>query len=292
MAGSVMPVGRGWVQGELGALIPRPWGAWPPRTRRAAAWPSRSCNRSWEGSWVGAERGAGAAADAWVLWESWLQLPVSICTPGTAHPAPCLSFPTRIHAPTAYRCQIPGAFPALAPSSRLWLFGCYRGLSKGKGDLGFGVTRSDRGINQCAPWHKLPMAPCFCCCWGVAWGSTVPAWPYWGARESLHCGSPWVLPGCPAGAASASWSGGCGGIAVLVGALYPRVGVILRVRGRWVLRIHAPAHLGGCTCVHPRVRPSARPPMPVHVLYLRLHLHPCRCVRTPGPMLVWVGAPT
>lgn len=37
------------------------------------------------GSWVGAQPGAGAPQD---LWNSWLQLPVPISTPGAAHPAP------------------------------------------------------------------------------------------------------------------------------------------------------------------------------------------------------------
>lgn len=190
--------------------------------------------------------------------------------------------------PAAYRCRALGAFPALAPSSRLQLFGGRHGLSKGKDELWFGVTRSDRGKTQRAPWHELSMASCLCRCQGVGWGSTVPAWPYWGARGSLHCGSPWVLPGCPAGAASAAWPGGCGGMAVLVGALYPRVGVILRVHGRRVLHIHVPPHLCVCTCAHPRVHPSVCPCVFCTCVCTCTHVGVCV---HPVPVFVSVGAP-
>lgn len=79
-AGSVVPVRRGWV--------PRPGCSNP-----LPGEPEPRCNRRW-GSWVGDEPGAGALQDAWVLWNSWLQLPVSISSPGAAPPAPASVSPS------------------------------------------------------------------------------------------------------------------------------------------------------------------------------------------------------
>lgn len=87
------------------------------------------------------------------LWESWLKLLVSICTLGTAHPAPCLGIPTRTCVPVA------GHGSALPPQAFQSLLGK---------ELFSGVTHSDWGITQCALWHELSMASCFCCCQGLA----------------------------------------------------------------------------------------------------------------------------
>lgn len=85
-------------------------GSWRDAGRAACPYPpipgslaprDALCHMDVTGAWRAAGWEQSRGLDACIHGQSWLQLPVSIRTPGTARPAPCLSFPTRTHILTA-----------------------------------------------------------------------------------------------------------------------------------------------------------------------------------------------